>query len=255
MHGNPTSVIHWYSNKTYQCPRCHHDTVANPSRWEVYTCCNCATRFARFPRLERFLRHVGVTCEDCTERHPVTVDGEPFGFLRHRHNGVGTYARRQVEAWMYDMHQYQDSPDGACYVNTRASRAEAMADLAWRRSHGSVRDDLSPVIAVVVDEEFNRYAPDISDALSSSFSDGTLDVYGVGTLRPYAAPHPRRGQFYADTTTFIWALIAPSGLEGMYTSAAPRSLAAYAPPLRPKQDPARLHWPGAGSHFSRSHYY
>ncbi|MGW1290929.1 hypothetical protein ACWD4N_47145, partial [Streptomyces sp. NPDC002586] len=66
MHGTPMPVIDWNSNKPHQCPHCHHDTVANPSRWDVYTCCNCATRFARFPRLQRFLRHVGVTCEFCT---------------------------------------------------------------------------------------------------------------------------------------------------------------------------------------------
>ncbi|MET8213213.1 hypothetical protein ABZT51_46450 [Streptomyces sp. NPDC005373] len=68
-------VIDRCSNKAYQRPRCRHDTVASPSRREVYTCCNYATRF---PRLQRFLRHVDMTCEFCTERHPVTVDGEPL---------------------------------------------------------------------------------------------------------------------------------------------------------------------------------
>ncbi|MGW3135067.1 hypothetical protein [Streptomyces sp. NPDC001139] len=230
MRCNPP-VIDWYSNKTYQCPRCHHDTVADPSRWEVYTCCNCATRFSRFPRLQRVLRHVGVTCEVCTERHPVTVDGEPFGFLRRRHNGVGMYAQDRFEAWLYDTDGFADHRDPVRYLNTCTSRAEALAELAWRRSIGPVEDDLSPVLAVVVDEEFNKYAPEISDTQSGNFLDGTLEVYGVGILRAYAPPHPRRGQFHADTATFTWGLIAPSGLEGLYTRAAPKSLAGHAPKL------------------------
>lgn len=225
-------VIDWYSSKTYQCPQCKHDTVASPSSWEVYTCCNCATRFARFPRLERFLRHVGVTCEVCTERHPVPVDGELFGFLRLRHSGIGMYAESQVEAWIYDTDEVSDHRDGVRYRNTRPSRAEAMADLAWHRSmFGPVEDDLSPVLAVVIDEKFYKYGPQVTREQRDGFGEGSLEVYGVGVLRPYAATHPRRGQFYADTDTFSWGLIAPSGLEGLYTKKAPAALAAYAPQL------------------------
>lgn len=55
MRGNPP-VIDWCSNQAYPCPHCRHDTVPIPSRWEVYTCCNCATRFVRFPRLQREAR-------------------------------------------------------------------------------------------------------------------------------------------------------------------------------------------------------
>ncbi|MET7693842.1 hypothetical protein ABZT06_38755 [Streptomyces sp. NPDC005483] len=230
MQGNVTPVIDWYSNKTYQCPQCHHDTVADPSRWEVYTCCNCATRFARFPRLQRFLRHVGVTCEFCLKRHPVTVDGERFGFLRCRHNGVGMYTEHQFEAWLYDPDKVTAHHDGATYLGTRASRAEAMADLAhWRSMFGPVEDDLSPVLAVVVDEQFYKYGTDMSEEQRDGFLDGTLEVYGVGILRAFPARHRRRGQFHADTATFTWGLIAPSGLEGLYTRRAPKSLAAYAP--------------------------
>lgn len=195
----------------------------------MYTCCNCATRFARFPRLQRVLRHVGVTCEVCTERHPVAIDGEPFGFLRRRHNGVGLYAQRQFEAWLYDTDECAGSRDRVRYVNTCASRTEAMAALAWRRSIGLAEDDPNPLLAVVVDEEFSKYTPEISDTLADSFLDGTLEAYGVGILRAYAPAHPRRGQFHADT--FTWGLIAPSGLEGLYTRAAPTSLAAHAPRL------------------------
>lgn len=231
MQANP-QVIDWYSNKAYQCPQCRHDTVAEPSRWEVYTCCNCSTRFARFPRLQRFLRHVGIACEFCTERHPVLVDGEPFGYLRRRHSGGDTYAEHRFEAWLYDTDEITDHRDGVRYLNTRASRAEAMAELAWRRSmFGPVEDDPSPVLAVVADEDFFKYGPDATRAQQDAFLDGTPEVYGVGILRPYTAPHPRRGQFHADTATFTWGLIAPSGLEGVYTRAAPKSLASYAPRL------------------------
>ncbi|GAA1042131.1 hypothetical protein GCM10009566_42250 [Streptomyces murinus] len=230
MQGNVTTVIDWYSNKAYQCPQCHHDTVAAPSRWEVYTCCNCATRFARFPRLQRFLRHAGVTCEFCTERHPVTVDGEPFGFLRRRHNSIGMYTEH--EAWLYDTDDFANHRDGVSYRSTRTSRAEAMADLAhWRSMFGPIEDDLSPVFAVVGDEQFDKYGPEVTGELRDALLDGTLEVYGVGALRAFTPPHPRRGQFYADTDTFTWGLIAPSGLEGIYTSAAPKSLAAHAPQL------------------------
>ncbi|MFE5010953.1 hypothetical protein ACFRJ3_41175 [Streptomyces sp. NPDC056696] len=228
-------VIDWYSNKAYQCPRCRHDTVASPSRWEVYTCCNCATRFARFPRLQRVLRHVGVTCEFCTKRHPVTVDGEPFGFLRCRHSGVGMHTEYRYEAWLYDTDEsdeFADHRDGVRYRSTRTSRAEAMADLAhWRSMFGPIEDDLSPVLAVVADEQFNRYGPDVTGEKRDALLDGTLEAYGIGVLRAIAAPHPRRGQFHADTASFTWGLIAPSRLEGIYTSAAPKSLAPYAPQL------------------------
>ncbi|MGW1288395.1 hypothetical protein ACWD4N_33120 [Streptomyces sp. NPDC002586] len=226
-------VINWNSNTSFACPRCNHDTVANPSKWEVYTCCNCATRFARFPRLQRFLRHVGVTCEFCTERHPVPVDGQPFGFLRRRHNGAGMYAEHQVEAWLYDTDEIPNHRDGVRYRSTRSTRADAMADLAhWRSMFGPVEDDLSPVLAVVADEKFDKiYGPGLTDEQTHQLIDGTLEVYGVGILRAYTAPHPQRGQFYADADTFTWGLIAPSGLEGIYTQAAPEPLAAHAPQL------------------------
>ncbi|MEU5417874.1 hypothetical protein [Streptomyces sp. NPDC020667] len=227
-------VIDWYSNKSYQCPHCHHDTVANPSKWEVYTCCNCGTRFARYPRLQSFLPHVGITCEFCTERHPVLLDGKPFGFLRRRHIGVGMYAEHAHEAWLYDTNEVPDRRDGVRYLNTRASRAEAMAELAWRHSmFGPVEDDLSPVLAVVADLNFDKYS-DASPATEEQvqgFLDGTLEAYGVGVLRAYTRPHRQHGQFYADTGTFTWGLIAPTGLEGLYTqrAQAPEPLAPHAP--------------------------
>lgn len=223
-------VIDWYANKAFQCPRCRHDTVTSPSVWEVYTCCNCGTRFARFPRMQRLLRHVGITCEFCTARHPVCVDGKPFGFLRRRHVGIGMYAPHQFEAWLYDPDEIPDHRDHVRYINTRPSRADAMADLAhWRSMFGPVEDDLSPVLAVVVDEKFDRYGTDVAEEQLRGFHDGTLQVYGAGILRPYAAAHRRRGQFYADVDTFTWGLIAPAGREGMYTL--PKDLAGRAPQL------------------------
>jgi hypothetical protein len=174
-----------------------------PGSRRRYTCCNCATRFTRLPRLQRILRHVGVTCEVCTERHPVTVDGEPFSFLRRHHNGVGMYTQDQFEAWLYDTDGFADHRDRMRYVNTRASRAEAMADLAWRRSIGPVEDDPRPVLAVVVDEEFNKYAPEISDTRrtasstarwrptpSASCARTPLRTPGAGSSTPTPPPSP-----------------------------------------------------------------
>ncbi|GAA3709170.1 hypothetical protein ACRWOO_32775 [Streptomyces sp. NEAU-PBA10] len=226
-------VIDWNSNASYACPRCNHDTVADPSSWEVYTCCNCGTRFSRFPRLQRFLRHVGITCEFCTERHPVLVDGKPYGFLRNRHNGIGTYAHHQVEAWMYDTDEIPDHKDRVLYRDTCATRAEAMASLARARSFGPVEDDFSPVLAVVADEKFDRYynVDHLTQEQRDALHDGTLEVYGVGVIRTHDAPSRMRGWFYPDMDTFTWGLIAPSGLEGLYTKAAPEPLAAHAPQL------------------------
>ncbi|GGV52344.1 hypothetical protein [Streptomyces spectabilis] len=231
MH-HPPQVISWYRHKTYQCPHCRHDTVAEPSRWVVFTCCNCSTRFTCFPRLQRLLRHAGVTCEVCTERHPVPVDGEPFGYLRRRHTGVGGYAPDRFEAWVYDAEEVTAHRDGVRYLNSRPSRAEAMTDLAhWRSMFGPVEDDLSSVLAVVADEEFFRYGPHVSEEHQAGFLEGVLEVYGVGALRAYLPPHPRHGQFRVDSASFAWGLIAPSGLEGIYTRTAPRALAAHAPQL------------------------
>ncbi|MFJ8158527.1 hypothetical protein [Streptomyces sp. NPDC094468] len=226
------SVVGRHENKPYQCPQCHTDTIEDLSRWKVYTCCNCSTRFARFPRLERFLRHVGVTCEHCTGRLPVTVDGEPFGYLRRRHSGIGTYAGYRFEAWLYDPDRPSGHPDGARYINTGSSRTQAVADLAyWRSFLGRTEDDLSPVVGVVADEEFNKYSPDLSEAEQTALQERSLEVYGVGALRSFPAGHRRHGQFYGDTKTFTWGIIAPYGLEGIYTTALPASLAAHAPQL------------------------
>lgn len=219
-----TTVIHWNSNTSFSCPQCNHDTAAEPTKWEVYTCCNCGTRFARFPRLQRFLRHVGITCEFCTEEHPVPVDGKPFGFLRRRHSGVGADGEHPVEAWLYDTED--DYRGGVSYLNTRSGRAEAIADIAyWRSFLGRTEDDLSPVFAVVVDDAFDRWGGGLTGEQQGALIKGTLEVYGVGVLRPY----PRRGRFYADTETFTWGLIGPSGLEGIYTAQLPEVLSAHSP--------------------------
>ncbi|MER0477101.1 hypothetical protein ABR737_03485 [Streptomyces sp. Edi2] len=228
------NVIDWKTGATYACPRCNHDSVGNPNSWEVYTCCNCGTRFARFPRLQRFLRHVGITCEFCTERHPVVVDGKPYGFLRKRHNGVGTYARHQIEAWQYDTDEIPDHKDRVLYRDTCATRADALASLARYRSFlGRVEDDFSPVLAVVADEEFDKYynVDHLTQEQQDALHDGTLEVYGVGVIRTHDAPSRMRGWFYPDTDTFTWGLIAPAGLEGLYTQHLPEVLAPHAPQL------------------------
>ncbi|MEU9370413.1 hypothetical protein AB0D71_38255 [Streptomyces avermitilis] len=149
------------------------------------------------------MRHAGITCEWCTQRHPAPVGGEPFGFLRRRHNGGGMYAEDQVEAWLYDTDEYPDHRDRVRYLNTVSKRADAMADIAhWRSVLGRDEDDLSPVLAVVADETFYKHGPDMTEDQEAGFRDSTLEVYDVGILRPYAPPHRRRGQFYAAEETF-----------------------------------------------------
>ncbi|MET8411708.1 hypothetical protein ABZV34_27045 [Streptomyces sp. NPDC005195] len=232
-----STVTEWNINKPHQCPQCAHDTVAVPSRWEVFTCCNCGTRFARFPRLQRFLHHTGITCEVCTQRIPVPVDGQPFGFLRRRHAGRGIGAPTLFEAWLQETDYPHLYRAGDHYLNTRTSRVDAMAELAWRRSmFGPVEDDPSPVVAVVAEEETFKFGLDATDEQRRGFREGTVEVYSIGVLRQIPTPHPRRGQFYADRDTFNRGVaIAPAGLEGLYTHPQhlPEPLAAYAPQLRP----------------------
>ncbi|MEU8952008.1 hypothetical protein [Streptomyces sp. NPDC048489] len=230
-------VTGWNTNKPHRCPQCAYDVIAAPSRWEVYTCCNCATRFARYPRMQRILRHTGIMCEVCTEQIPVRVNGQPFGFLRRRHAGRGFGAPLYLfESWLYDT-DHMRSHGGIRYLNTRPTRADAMAELAWKRSVlGPVEDDPSPVIAVIADEETFKYGLDSTDEQQSGLRSGALEVYRVGVLRQIPAPHPRRGQFYTDPDPLDWDVaIAPAGLEGLYTHARhlPEPLAAHAPQLRP----------------------
>ncbi|MFD9464268.1 hypothetical protein [Streptomyces sp. NPDC060027] len=83
-----------------------------------------------------------------------------------------------------------------------------MAELAhWRSFLARDEDDLSPVLAVVADESFYKYGPDMTEEQEAGFREGTLEVYGVGVLRPYASPHRRRGQFYVDEMTFTWGTV------------------------------------------------
>ncbi|MFC8372762.1 hypothetical protein ACFUIT_33195 [Streptomyces sp. NPDC057239] len=221
-------VINWNADKPHRCPRCHTITVDSPSSREVYTCCNCGTQFARFPRLQRALRHAGITCEACTKRHPVPVDGHAFGFLRRRHAGVGTTAQRQFEAWLHETDEVPDHRDRVRYLNTLTSRADAMAEIAeWQTFCLHEEEDRSPVIAVVVDEDYDRWGPTTPVTVQDGFSDGSLEVYGVGIM----GPHPRRGRFHAVPGTFTWGLIAPCGLEGLYSQPhlLPEALLPYAP--------------------------
>ena len=59
-------VIRWNTDKPHRCPDCHAVAVdmERPSKWRVYTCCRCATRFTRWPSLALVLRHVGIRCSE-----------------------------------------------------------------------------------------------------------------------------------------------------------------------------------------------
>lgn len=61
-------VRRWNADKPHRCPGCHAIAVSTrPPTWRhVYTCCRCATRFARWPKLARLLPGAGHTC-DCPE--------------------------------------------------------------------------------------------------------------------------------------------------------------------------------------------
>lgn len=60
------TVQRWNEDKKHRCPRCHAVAVdlEQPSRWKVYTCCRCSTRFSCFPRLGLLLPDVGVRCSE-----------------------------------------------------------------------------------------------------------------------------------------------------------------------------------------------
>lgn len=66
-------VTSWNHDKPHRCPGCHAVAVSaeRPRRTRIYTCCQCGTRFARWPRLWRFLADAGVRCTD----HVTVRDG------------------------------------------------------------------------------------------------------------------------------------------------------------------------------------
>jgi len=68
-------VVRWNEDKKHRCPKCYIVTIDSekPRSTCVYTCCMCATRFARWPRLAPLLRKAGVRCSmyDWPE-HPVS---------------------------------------------------------------------------------------------------------------------------------------------------------------------------------------
>lgn len=57
-------VLRWNTDKPHRCPDCHAVAVSieTPRSWRVYTCCRCATRFTRWPRLARLLPDAGIFC-------------------------------------------------------------------------------------------------------------------------------------------------------------------------------------------------
>lgn len=59
-------VVRWNTDKKHRCPGCHAVAVASerPRSTRIYTCCRCATRFARWPRLWRLLSEAGVCCDE-----------------------------------------------------------------------------------------------------------------------------------------------------------------------------------------------
>lgn len=61
-------AIHWNDDKPHRCPECHTVTVfGKPSSLAVYTCCQCLTRFTRWPVLAFALPHAKSHCSGHAE--------------------------------------------------------------------------------------------------------------------------------------------------------------------------------------------
>ncbi|MFS4103782.1 hypothetical protein [Streptomyces sp. PD-S100-1] len=58
------TVLRWNFDKPHRCPACHAIAVSigRPKSWRVYQCCQCRTRFTRWPRLARLLPNAGIAC-------------------------------------------------------------------------------------------------------------------------------------------------------------------------------------------------
>lgn len=59
-----SDVQRWNHDKPHRCPECHAIAVGveRPRWWRIYTCCRCAARFTRWPRLARVLPDAGIRC-------------------------------------------------------------------------------------------------------------------------------------------------------------------------------------------------
>ncbi|MGW4270833.1 hypothetical protein ACWEGQ_00345 [Streptomyces seoulensis] len=57
-------VLRWNVDKPHRCPTCHTIAISRerPKSWRIYTCCQCRTRFTRWPRLAPFLPNAGLAC-------------------------------------------------------------------------------------------------------------------------------------------------------------------------------------------------
>lgn len=67
--GADLPVARWNADKPRRCPSCHAVAidVGRPRPWLVYSCCRCASRFARWPLLARLLPLAGVRCTEHKE--------------------------------------------------------------------------------------------------------------------------------------------------------------------------------------------
>lgn len=68
-----TPIARWNFDKPHRCPACHAiavDMDHPPKSWRIYTCCRCATRFTRWPRLGRLLPNAGIRCSEHRPARP-----------------------------------------------------------------------------------------------------------------------------------------------------------------------------------------
>lgn len=58
-------VVRYNDDKPHRCPECH--AVTDPEQLckrAVVVCCQCDSRFTRWPRIQRFLPNLGVVCPE-----------------------------------------------------------------------------------------------------------------------------------------------------------------------------------------------
>lgn len=65
------TIQRYNADKPHRCPQCHAVAVGGGdefSPFRVYTCCQCGTRFTRWPRLAPVLPKVGIRCGEHNSR-------------------------------------------------------------------------------------------------------------------------------------------------------------------------------------------
>lgn len=96
----------WNTDKKHRCPTCHAVAVSTeiPRATRVYTCCRCATRFTRWPRLARLLSDAGVCCGEHTTVRAGILDEALWVIADpgYRNRGLGWESARDAVQHLLD---------------------------------------------------------------------------------------------------------------------------------------------------------